>query len=376
MKNRYNFIFIFYTLHIITFGSISVSNLFLALALITLFYRRDKDLHSPLNWLIGGFILTSVLSSLFSIEPFSAIGTLGEIFLFASLMIPIYSRFSQKMFYTVLDYLTVVATLFSIPAIFNLLYSVPERVKGPLSHYMTFAGILMLVAVANVTRLSFENIGGRKKIVFYISVAIIFCALFATLTRAAWVGLLAGILPLLRKKRISFLPLTLLLIITTGVIYLNEEVKGRFFSFFNVYDLTFYDRLAMIDAALLFIKDNPVFGVGVNMVDDFYPVYRHPFSVEIVVPHLHNAFLQIAAERGLIALFFYLLLLLYIIYYSLKSKKSVPIAFTTTIAFVVAGLFEDNFGDTEVQRIWFFLASLPFITEYEKERENRQNLSG
>ena len=62
------------------------------------------------------------------------------------------------------------------------------------------------------------------------------------------------------------------------------------------------DRLAMIRSGLHIIKDDPLTGVGPDMVIQVYPHYRDPRAVKQLNPHLHNVPLQIAAERGLPAL--------------------------------------------------------------------------
>ena len=55
----------------------------------------------------------------------------------------------------------------------------------------------------------------------------------------------------------------------------------------------------MWQAGIDMIRDKPVFGQGPRMVESDYPAYRWPGAPNPATPHLHNNALQIAAERGL-----------------------------------------------------------------------------
>src|SRR5207244_9368832 len=62
----------------------------------------------------------------------------------------------------------------------------------------------------------------------------------------------------------------------------------------------------MIRSGWRIIKDDPLTGVGPDMVIQVYPHYRDKTAVNQLNPHLHNVPLQIAAERGLPALILWL----------------------------------------------------------------------
>src|SRR5260370_16703427 len=54
------------------------------------------------------------------------------------------------------------------------------------------------------------------------------------------------------------------------------------------------------------IAERPVVGLGPDMVDHRYEIYRQPTAPRYWVPHLHDSFLEMAAERGLPSLAAYL----------------------------------------------------------------------
>jgi putative inorganic carbon (HCO3(-)) transporter len=148
------------------------------------------------------------------------------------------------------------------------------------------------------------------------------------------------------------------------------RVLERTVSIFDPYDSSNYDRLCMAWTGLRMIGERPLLGVGPNMVEELYPIYRHPTSPRVERPHLHNAFLQVAAERGVPALAALLALFGGSAALSWRGFRREggfrgPCAdlwvgaLLGVVAFAVAGLFEDNWSDTEVQRIVLFLLVLP-----------------
>ena len=139
-------------------------------------------------------------------------------------------------------------------------------------------------------------------------------ALAATLSRNAWVGACVGIglLFLIRDFRLfALLPVVAALFIAVRpgaddrspvfVVphrkHLRHDTAATEASL-----LSNRDRLAMIRSGLRIIKDDPLTGVGPDMVIKVYPYYRDPNAVQQLNSHLHNVPLQIAAERGLPAL--------------------------------------------------------------------------
>jgi O-antigen ligase len=127
----------------------------------------------------------------------------------------------------------------------------------------------------------------------------------------------------------------------------------------------------MASAGLTIIAERPLFGLGPEVVKQRYPLYRPPTAPRFSVPHLHNNFLQLAAERGLPALFAFLGLIAVSFTVAWRGfvregGRTGPRAdlhagvMLALFAFCVAGLFEYNWGDTEVQRPLLFVLALPF----------------
>src|SRR5262249_1479962 len=125
-------------------------------------------------------------------------------------------------------------------------------------------------------------------------------------------------------------------------------------------------RLAMLREGARMVRAHPLVGVGPNMVKERYAEYRDEGAVKEVNPHLHNVPVQIAAERGLPALAIWLTLIgvlildLWRLFQSGDTRVSVAAALAAIASMLAAGLFEYNFGDSEVLMLFLILVTIPF----------------
>jgi len=113
------------------------------------------------------------------------------------------------------------------------------------------------------------------------------------------------------------------------------------------------------------IAAHPIVGVGPNMVERLYAEYRGPDAVNQINPHLHNNPLQIAAERGLPALAVWLWFIVALVrdlwqrFSNGLQRFFSAAALATVVALLTAGLFEYNFGDSEVLMLFLTIITLP-----------------
>jgi len=239
-----------------------------------------------------------------------------------------------------------------------------RRPQGALGHYMTYSGLLMLVACAAVSRVMFAR-GNRTWSALVLPALLL--ALAFTFTRSAWVGACVGIglLFLLRDFRlIALLPVAFGLFLAVA----PAGLTARMYSTFSLTDPSNADRLAMMKSGLHIIKDDPLTGVGPDMVIQVYPHYRDKTAVNQLNPHLHNVPLQIAAERGLPALAVWLWFIVTLVRDFLRRRKlefpSLSNAGLAAIAaMLAAGLFEYNFGDSEFLMLFLLLVTVPYAAE-------------
>jgi O-antigen ligase len=246
-----------------------------------------------------------------------------------------------------------------------------SRVSGPFSIYMTFGGVLLLGAIFFVSYLT--NVPWRRVWWMVPAGAVTVAALAFTHSRNAWLGLAAGTVGLVLTAR---RPSRVLVLVIGGAMALavltSGTVRERVRSMANPQDETARDRVAMWRSGLAMIADHPVLGVGPGQVRAWYPHYRRPEAVRPSTGHLHNSPIQIAAERGLATLGVWLWL--WVVFFREagavlgrvdrdrpRERALVCASLWGVGGFLVAGLFEHNFGDAEVVMVVYALMAIPWI---------------
>jgi O-antigen ligase len=195
-------------------------------------------------------------------------------------------------------------------------------------------------------------------------------ALLISRTRNAWLGALAGLATviLVRAPRALWL-------IPAGIAAVLAVGPAPVLDRLTVTDAASRDRYYMWQAGLDMIRDKPVFGQGPGMILSVYPGYRWAEAPNLRAPHLHDNALQIAAERGLPCLIWWVWLVAEAMgaaYRELPKRDGPPgsggpdarwgavAALGVLVAVMVAGLFEYNFGDSEILMFVLLVTSLPF----------------
>jgi O-antigen ligase len=236
------------------------------------------------------------------------------------------------------------------------------RARGTLGMYMTYSGLTMLVVALAMAQVLFARKGRTWPALVVPALAV---ALAVTFTRNTWMGAFAALSLLLLLK--DFRLLALLPVVAAVFLTLAPgDIVQRFYSIFDLQDLSNRDRLAMMSAGRQIVRDHPLVGVGPNMVIRVYPEYRAENAVVERAPHLHNVPMQIAAERGLPALGVWLWFVGVLVVDLWRLFRSGPerwlpaAGLASVVAMLTAGLFEYNFGDSEFLMLFLFLITLPF----------------
>lgn len=248
--------------------------------------------------------------------------------------------------------------------------SIHHRISGTLSHYMTYAGILMQASLVAAAYLLFRN---KKSPWVWMSLLLMLAALAFTLTRQAWLGFGAGLLILLAFRKPVWI--ALLPFLAAGVFWISPApVKERVGSLVNLGDATLQERLSMWQLGWQIFKDHPVTGCGFHCMQGVsadYPEYKEIFRKFRTV---HSNLLQLAIDTGVIGALAWLYLWLSYFVAAGRQLKSgddpdnrwVTVASIGAVtAFLVGGVFETNFYDSEVVMLAYYMMALPFIRDPE-----------
>jgi O-antigen ligase len=196
-------------------------------------------------------------------------------------------------------------------------------------------------------------------------------ALLLSRTRNAWLGTVAGlaVVALLRAPRA-------LLLVPAGIAAILILRPAPVVDRLTLTDASSRDRYYMWQAGIDMILDKPVFGQGPGMILVRYPGYRWQEAPNPQTPHLHDNALQIAAERGLPCLVMWLWLVAAAMADAYREARRGLFgagwmaggALAVLAAVMTAGLFEYNFGDSEVLMFTLLVAALPYALRREREQ--------
>ena len=337
--------------------------------------HHERVLVPAMFWWLVAYGGVTIFSALNSVNPTASLVDCKQLVLF--LIVPVVYRFAHGS--RAHTFATVIISVGAVGAIagivqFGILHydNLGRRPQGTLSHYMTYSGVLMLVACAAAARLVYRRdgthlLGGSRTWAALVMPALV-VALVLTFTRSAWVGIAAGlgVLLVLKDRRLlAALPLTVALVILLA----PASVTARMYSMFDVNDPSNRDRVAMLQSGVEIVRDHPITGVGPDMVKSVYAEYRQPWAVNPLNVHLHNVPVQIAAERGLPALLVWIGFIVYLVRDLLKRLTTsrhpslAAGALAAVAAMLAAGLFEYNFGDSEFLMLFLVLITLPYASD-------------
>jgi O-antigen ligase len=378
-----------YAGHLVALVSISLSNVLCGLAILAAPWGlrnrpRARLLPAgsrPIVVALALYALLLVASIAASYDPLASLRSISELFTLSTLPLGLLLARGERRLRWLVDGLVAVAASVAVWGLLQLLGgglgAIDSRIRGPFSHWMTFSGFLLVCDLLVLARLVAPPrdqpagaAAGWAAGWRWAAAAAINLALLGSLTRGAWVALLVAlvVLAVVRTPRLlaAFVPLALVFVLAAPV-----PLLGRVVSIFDLSDTSNYDRLCMAEAAAHMVAERPLLGLGPDQVEVRYAIYRPPSAPRYSVPHLHNSFLQLAAERGLPALAAYLAMTLAALAaawrgFAREGRFAGPRAdlwlgaLLALVAFNVAGLFENNWGDTEVQRLALAVMALPF----------------
>ncbi|MEM7051748.1 MAG: O-antigen ligase family protein [Acidobacteriota bacterium] len=374
-----------YAGHLLSLPALAASNILGGLALLASprYWRRagGTPARRRLLCLLALYSLLLVAAVAFSYEPGQSLTALSELFTLTTLVLGLALIADIPLARRLVDALILLGLIVALLGLAQLTIGfgdLEQRIRGPFSHWMTFSHFLLVCDLLLLGRLAAGTPPRKRWLRWgrWVALAILNIALLVSLTRSAWLGLAVAVTLLVVLKRprwlLAYVPAAVLI-----VLLLPVPVLHRVASIGDLTDPSNYDRLCMAEAGLRMIAQRPLFGLGPEQVEERYAIYRSPSAPRYWVPHLHNSFLQLAAERGLPALAVYLALMVTALAAAWRGFRSRG-GFATgdgdlhlatllaLVAFNVAGLFENNWADTEVQRLVLFVLALPFVGEAER----------
>ena len=259
-----------------------------------------------------------------------------------------------------------------LPPVLSSFFGKCHRAHGFYSIYMTLGGVLAMLLVLTLPRLAHL----RYRAAAVVAWGVTALAFALTLVRGAWVGFGVGVAILAGTLRRQTLALIGVVLVAAGVLAV-PGVLQRVQSFGDTTDPTARERMAMLTAGRALLREHLITGIGPGQVKELYPQYAPEYAVRRHTSHLHNTPLKIAVERGVVGLALWLWIFGAFIARAVRVWRGLPADAThdrvlvagctaAVVSFLVAGLFEYNFGDTEVLLIALSLMALPLVIERDR----------
>jgi O-antigen ligase len=358
--------------------SIAACEILLAMACLLWIVIHPRPVQLPAYTLpLLAFMLTTVLS--FVMSPDRTVGghQIGKFVLFPMGLLAANFVSDSRRFKLTFKLLLFVAAVGSATSVVQFVLKerrfletqaveydpmVLDRVKGFMGHWMTFSGGQLLVWCAV---LPIIVLIGRRWIIplSMIGIAIVF-----SFTRGAWLGAASGIavasfwIPRRLLIRV-IVPILIVALLASPFIYhrVSMTVKGE-----SGGDI---GRIKLLKVGIEMVRAHPLFGVGLERIPIEFPNYYKGNDLNtFYIGHMQNDFMQIAAERGLIcfaAFLWFLLALYWSIWEFVKSsdetlRLAAVSALCALTGFLVMGLAEFNFGDSEPLILFLFIVSIPY----------------
>jgi O-antigen ligase len=188
------------------------ANLALAVVLVAgaIAWRRGLLAGRPLARVLWApliaFTVASILSVLASRDPMISVAGLPRLHVF--LIVPLAAAFIDERWWprliAALGAVTVVLAAWGIIQYASGRTDLLERIRGPMSHYMTYAGWLLVAVLVLASELVLRPRWGNSWLL--VPVALGGIAMLLSYTRNAWVGLVVGLLLLAAvwRRRLLF----------------------------------------------------------------------------------------------------------------------------------------------------------------------------
>jgi putative inorganic carbon (hco3(-)) transporter len=365
----------------------AVCQILLGAALVAVLAAHRTLRFPPIRLPLALFVAGTVIALLFSADPRAGLPQLKKFYVFLMLPVLYTALRSVHNVRTIVVFWGAIAAASGLWSFVQFMQKrsaaaasgeefyttyVARRVTGLMSHWMTFSAEQMMAGLLLAALVMFGAVRWRAT---SLALVVILSSIVLAWTRSVWIGTAVGacyLIAVWRPKLLLAVPLVACLVFLAA----PESTRQRLTSLYKPHGttdsnehrrVTFYTGVEMV-------KAHPVLGLGPEMPGRQFEQYIPPF-ISRPLPdgfygHLHNVYLQYAAERGLPTLF----ALLWLITTALRDfwrnavrtadslrRAVLHGAIAAMAGLLVEGLFEHNLGDSEVLTMFLVVVAGGYI---------------
>jgi len=372
--------------------NLTASEALLAASLAALLVSRAK-LRVPRIWLpLTLFVAGSVLSLIFSPEPQHGFVQLKKILVYSVLLVIFSTIRDAAVARRLFQWWSVVAAAIALLGIGQFVqrwrqahllhvdfyqFYVTDRVTGTMRHWMTFAGQEMLVLLMLASLVLFARMERRSVWMWSACAALLGFVLVLNETRTVWLGTaLGGFWLLWWWRRWVALAGPAALVLLVWIV--PGPIHERFVSIFHPQkdiDSNEFRSIAR-RTGLRMIEAHPLLGIGLDETKYHFLDYLPPDTPRPLpsgfYQHLHNFYLQFAAERGIPTMLMMIWMLVMIVYDFFRALQKLPPGpgdarfllhggIAGVIGIMASGLFEVNLNDSAVLAVFLIVVACGYV---------------
>jgi putative inorganic carbon (hco3(-)) transporter len=382
--------------------SIAASQILLALAFSALLMSGEKMRMPPVKLPLALFALGTAVSLALSADPAAGMPGLRKFFVFLELLV-VFSCLRSVILLRALflswagagaiialrGYVQFAAKMRQ-GAGDNYDSYVSERITGFMSHWMTFSGQEMFALLMLFAFILFAPAARKRTWIWILCGLLMSVALLLAFTRSVWIATAIAALYLVwfwRRWLVLLAPClcALVFLLSPGI------VRERFTSILRPRTGTDSNQHRKVTwrTGVEIIRQHPWFGLGPEGVKYHFNEYV-PADIPKPLPtgwygHLHNIYLQFAAERGIptmLILMWFLLKVAWDFWLGLRLlhpgrsdlRFILQGCLAVWIATMVAGVFEHNLGDSEVLTMFLVVVGAGYIALEQAAREHAEEV--
>ncbi|HIO60559.1 MAG TPA: hypothetical protein EYN39_01850 [Deltaproteobacteria bacterium] len=390
---------------------VSITMLFLITLIHWFRDRQLSQLGNPLLWAILFFMASAVISGLlnaYETEHLMALRTNWRLLLPLLLAVILADVDEDRLLWVFFGFVMLIAIYGIIQYFYGVDWLRPDdqsfatpylsgvsgentvfHGKGNFTHHLTYGGFLLLCFPLLASLIFCIDWNPFTRLLTAIITILVLLAIGASLGRSIWLGAAVACAVLLfRLSPKLMLSLTILAIAGGTYLYTQfsepsfqirtpttriEVIQQRFISSFMI--KANQDRILMWETGIAAIKDHFWLGIGYNNDAEIMPKYRelikertgHRFNNNAGIG-VHNIYLQTWINYGLLGFLGYLSILFIFLTQSIRTLfQTTSFSYENSIlwggiagvsGFMVAGFFENNFRDGEVQAMLLILMGL------------------
>ncbi len=374
--------------------SIAVSQILLGAALAALLLSREKLRLPPIQLPLALFITGTIISWFFSGDMRDGLPQIRKFFVFFVLLV-VYSTFRKVAEIRAITLLwAAVATLSALFSLWQFWqkyhesqelhrnfyqFYIAQRITGFMSHWMTFGGEEMIVLLMLAAYLFFSN-ERRWKLAGWLCAGVLVLSMVLGFTRSIFLlGFPIGLLYLCwfwHKWLVAAAPVVALLAFLVSPTALKERVRSTIQP--SRLDSNKF-RLVTARTGLEMIRAHPWLGLGPEQIKYQFDRWV-PADIPRPLPdgfygHLHNIYLQYAAERGIPTMLAMMWLIGKVLWdfagalraklVSTEARFVLHGAIAAILAILAEGFLEFNLGDSEVLTLFLAVVGFGYIARQE-----------